>query len=74
MSKSLGNIVDPLDLVDQYGVDAVRYFLISAMTLGQDANFTFELFVKRFNSDLANDLGNLLNRVSGLIGKHFDGN
>jgi len=74
MSKSLGNVVNPLDLIDQYGVDAVRYFLMREMILGQDANFTPDLFVKRYNSDLANDFGNLLNRVSGLIGKYFDKN
>jgi len=73
MSKSLGNIVDPLDLVDQYGVDAVRYYLMGEMVLGQDANFTVESFIKRYNSDLANDFGNLLNRVSGLIQKNFSG-
>lgn len=72
MSKSLGNIVDPLDLVDRYGVDAVRYYLMREMVLGQDANFTVESFIKRYNSDLANDFGNLLNRVSGLIGKNFN--
>ncbi len=73
MSKSLGNIVNPLDIVDEYGVDAVRYYLMREMVLGQDANFTLESFIKRYNSDLANDFGNLLNRVSGLIGKHFEG-
>ncbi len=73
MSKSLGNVVSPLDLVDQYGVDAVRYYLMRDMTLGEDANFTMENFIKRYNSDLANDFGNLLNRVSGLIGKCFGG-
>lgn len=73
MSKSLGNIVDPLGLVDAYGVDAVRYYLMREMVLGQDANFTIDSFVKRYNSDLANDFGNLLNRVSGLIGKIFQG-
>jgi methionyl-tRNA synthetase len=73
MSKSLGNVINPLDLVDQYGVDAVRYFLMREMILGQDANFTMELFIKRYNSDLANDFGNLMNRVSGLIHKHFEG-
>lgn len=72
MSKSLGNIVNPLDLIEEYGVDPVRYYLMSEMTLGQDANFTIESFIKRYNSDLANDFGNLLNRVSGLIGKYFD--
>ncbi len=73
MSKSLGNVVNPLDLVDQYGTDAVRYYLMSEMVLGSDANFTLESFIKRFNSDLANDFGNLLNRVSGLINRNFDG-
>jgi methionyl-tRNA synthetase len=72
MSKSLGNVIDPLALVEQHGVDAVRYFLMREMVLGQDANFTFDVFMKRYNSDLANDYGNLLNRVSGLLGKYFD--
>ncbi|MBF0331345.1 MAG: methionine--tRNA ligase [Candidatus Omnitrophica bacterium] len=73
MSKSLGNVVRPLDLIEQHGVDAVRYYLMAEMVLGNDANFTPENFIKRYNSDLANDFGNLLNRVSGLIGKYFDG-
>ncbi len=72
MSKSLGNVINPLDVIEQYGVDPVRYFLMKEMMLGQDANFTMELFIKRYNSDLANDFGNLLNRVSGLLGKYFD--
>jgi len=73
MSKSLGNVVNPLDLIEQYGVDALRYYLMREMVLGQDANFTLEGFIKRYNSDLANDFGNLLNRVSGLISKNFGG-
>jgi len=73
MSKSLGNIVDPLELVNRYGVDAVRFFLMKEMVLGQDANFTVDLFVRCYNNNLANDFGNLLNRVSGLIGRYFDG-
>lgn len=73
MSKSLGNVVNPLDLIDQYGVDAVRYYLMKEMVLGQDANFSMESFIKCYNSDLANDFGNLLNRVSGLITKNHDG-
>ncbi|MBF0479619.1 MAG: methionine--tRNA ligase [Candidatus Omnitrophica bacterium] len=72
MSKSVGNVVNPLDLVDQFGVDPVRYYLMREMIPGQDAHFTMESFVKRFNSDLANDFGNLLNRVSGLIPKYFN--
>jgi len=73
MSKSLGNVVNPLELIEQYGVDAVRYYLMREMVLGQDASFTLESFIKRYNSDLANDFGNLLNRVSGLAAKHFGG-
>lgn len=73
MSKSLGNVINPMDFIEKYGVDAVRYFLMSEMVLGMDANFTEDAFIKRYNSDLANDFGNLLNRVSGLIGKYFDG-
>ncbi len=73
MSKSLGNVVSPLDLIELYGVDALRYYLMAEMTLGADSNFTPENFIKRYNSDLANDFGNLLNRVSGLIGRYFDG-
>jgi methionyl-tRNA synthetase len=73
MSKSVGNVVNPLDLVDKYGVDPVRYFLMREMILGQDANFTLDSFIKRYNSDLANDFGNLLNRVGGLITKLFNG-
>ncbi len=73
MSKSLGNIVNPLDLIDQFGVDPVRYYLMREMVLGQDANFSVESFIKRYNSDLANDFGNLLSRVSKLISKNFDG-
>ncbi len=73
MSKSLGNVINPLELIEQYGVDPVRYYLMKEMILGQDSSFTLDSFVKCYNSDLANDFGNLLNRVSGLIGKHFDG-
>jgi methionyl-tRNA synthetase len=73
MSKSLGNVVNPLDLIESYGVDAVRFYLMREMVLGQDANFTLDSFIKCFNSDLANDFGNLLNRVSGLIQKNHGG-
>jgi len=72
MSKSLQNIVKPLDLIDKYGVDPVRYFLIRDMVLGQDANFTEEMFIRRYNSDLANDFGNLVRRISILIRNNYD--
>ncbi len=72
MSKSLGNVVNPMDLCEKYGVDAFRYFLLSEMTLGQDASFTESTFITRFNSDLANDLGNFVSRVIKMIGKNFD--
>ena len=73
ISKSLGNTVNPLDLIDNYGVDSVRYFLMRDMVLGNDANFYMESFIKRYNSDLANDYGNLVNRVTMLIHKNFGG-
>ena len=73
MSKSLGNVVNPLDLIENYGVDAVRFYLMREMVLGLDANFTPDSFIKCYNSDLANDFGNLLNRVSGLIQKNHGG-
>ncbi|HDP67318.1 MAG TPA: methionine--tRNA ligase [Candidatus Marinimicrobia bacterium] len=72
MSKSLQNIVKPLDLIDKYGVDPLRYYLIRDMVLGQDANFSEEMFIKRYNSDLANDFGNLASRITTLIRKNFD--
>jgi len=71
MSKSLGNVVRPLDIANEYGVDALRYFLMREMTPGQDANFTPEVFITRYNSDLANDLGNIVNRITKLIGRNF---
>ncbi len=71
MSKSLQNIVQPLDLIDQYGVDPVRYFLMRDMVLGADANFSLEAFIKRYNAELANDLGNLISRVVTLINRNF---
>jgi len=72
MSKSLGNVVKPLDIADEYGADALRYFLMRNMVLGQDASFTLDAFVDRYNADLANDYGNLVNRIFILISKHFN--
>ena len=73
MSKSLGNVVNPMDMMERYGVDPFRYFLIAEMAMGQDATFTEDAFVRRYNADLANDLGNLLNRVVSMISKYCQG-
>ena len=72
MSKSLGNVVSPLMLIDDFGVDSVRYYLMSEMVLGMDATFSSKSFEKKYNSDLANDFGNLVSRVSTLIKNNFD--
>jgi methionyl-tRNA synthetase len=73
MSKSLGNVVNPLDLRDVYGPEVLRYFLLREMAVGQDANFSEEALLRRNNHDLANDLGNLLQRVTALAGKYWQG-
>ncbi len=73
MSKSLGNVVTPLDVVDVYGPDALRYYLLRGSSFGADGNFTWEDFIKRYNADLANDLGNVLNRSMGMAKKYFNG-
>ncbi len=72
MSKSRGNIIDPFEMVAEYGVDAYRYFLLREVSLGLDGVFSKEKVKKRINSDLANDLGNLLNRTLGMIGLYFN--
>ena len=72
MSKSLGNVINPLMLIDEFGVDPVRYYLMSEMVLGLDATFSMDSFTRKYNSDLANDLGNLVSRVCTLISNNFD--
>ena len=73
MSKSKGNVIPVPPLVDRFGVDAVRYYLAREIIFGQDGQFTPEQFVERLNADLANNLGNLLNRSVSMINKYFDG-
>ena len=73
MSKSKGNIVDPRTMIGSYGVDAFRYFLLREVTFGLDGTFSEDAFILRFNSDLANDLGNLVNRTLTMVTKYFDG-
>lgn len=73
MSKSKGNVVDPNVLIDRYGLDATRYYLMRELPFGSDGVFTPEAFVERTNYDLANDLGNLVNRTISMINKYFHG-
>ncbi|MBF0849050.1 class I tRNA ligase family protein, partial [Streptococcus danieliae] len=73
MSKSKGNVVDPYMLIERYGLDSVRYYLMREVAFGQDGIFTPESFIDRINSDLSNDLGNLLNRTIAMINKYCDG-
>jgi len=73
MSKTSGNVVNPLDLIDDIGVDGFRYYVLAETTYGQDGDFTYEGLISRYNSDLANNLGNLLSRVATVVDKKCDG-
>ena len=73
MSKSLRNVVEPNLLIDQFGVDAIRYFLLREVPFGSDGDFSHKALIGRINSDLANNLGNLVNRTLNMLGKYFDG-
>ena len=73
MSKSTGNFVEPIEFVDNYGVDALRYFLIREMSVGQDSDFSLDQFLVRYNSELANNLGNLVNRTLNMTNRFAAG-
>jgi methionyl-tRNA synthetase len=73
MSKSVGNVIDPIALADHYGVDPLRYFLLRDVPFGQDGNYSHEAIVARINADLANDLGNLAQRSLSMIARNCDG-
>ncbi len=73
MSKSKGNVVDPFILCDRYGVDALRYYMLREVQFGQDGSYTNESFIKRINSDLTNELGNLVSRVTAMVTQYFGG-
>ncbi|ARU90874.1 methionyl-tRNA synthetase [Spiroplasma clarkii] len=73
MSKSLGNVIDPVEIIETYGADALRFYIANNLPTEKDGNFTNDLFIESFNTNLANNVGNLISRVSNMIIKYFDG-
>jgi methionyl-tRNA synthetase len=73
LSKTLGNIISPLDVVKKYGADPLRYFMAREIMWGKDGDFSWEQFIQRYNSELANDLGNLVSRATNMLNQYFDG-
>src|SRR3989338_7280474 len=73
MSKTLGNVVTPMDVIKTYGPDALRYYLLRTSSFGQDGDFTWDDFIRRYNGDLANGLGNLVSRTLGMIEQYLGG-
>src|SRR3989338_10559077 len=69
----MGNVVTPMDVIDAYGADALRYYLLRASSFGSDSDFTWEDFIRRYNGDLANGLGNLVERSVGMINQYLKG-
>jgi len=73
LSKSLGNLVDPLEIADRWGADALRYYVLKEVPLYRDGDFTWDLFIQRYNSDLANDWGNLFTRTVSMVHRYREG-